>query len=171
MLDYKRSDRVAALIQREISDIIQRRIKDPRVGFCTVTRVDVSDDLRYANVRVGVMGDEVQCESSMAGLKNAAGFVRREIGKRLSLRYTPEIRFILDKSVDYILTVDRLIKEVKLTPEAIQERFVKTIDHVNSLIENIAPEGYKEKWKVGVAEGTVAFGSAFHNWALSFPYM
>jgi len=77
----------------------------------------------------------------------------------------------LVKPVLFINKVDRLIKEVKLTPEAMQERFIKTINHVNQLIEDIAPEGYKEKWKVGVAEGTVAFGSAFHNWALSFPYM
>ncbi len=77
----------------------------------------------------------------------------------------------LVKPVLFINKVDRLIKEVKLTPEDMQAKFIKIIDHVNSLIENIAPEGYKEKWKVGVGEGTVAFGSAFHNWALSFPYM
>jgi len=77
----------------------------------------------------------------------------------------------LVKPVLFINKVDRLIKEVKLTPEAMQAKFVSIIDHVNKLIEAIAPEGYKEKWKVGVAEGTVAFGSAFHNWALSFPYM
>jgi len=77
----------------------------------------------------------------------------------------------LVKPVLFINKVDRLIKEVKLTPEAMQEKFVKIIEHINRLIEQIAPEGYKEKWKVGVAEGTVAFGSAFHNWALSFPYM
>ncbi len=77
----------------------------------------------------------------------------------------------LVKPVLFINKVDRLIKEVKLTPEAMQEKFIKIIDHVNRLIEQIAPEGYKEKWKVGVGEGTVAFGSAFHNWALSFSYM
>ncbi len=77
----------------------------------------------------------------------------------------------LVKPVLFINKVDRLIKEVKLTPEAMQAKFIKIIDQVNQLIENIAPEGYKEKWKVGVAEGTVAFGSAFHNWGLSFPYM
>jgi len=77
----------------------------------------------------------------------------------------------LVRPVLFINKVDRLIKEVKLTPEEMQKRFIKIIDHVNELIENIAPEGYKEKWKVGVAEGSVAFGSAFHNWALSFPYM
>jgi len=77
----------------------------------------------------------------------------------------------LVKPVLFINKVDRLIKEVKLTSEAMQEKFVKTIDHVNALIEAIAPKGYKEKWKVGVGEGSVAFGSAIHNWALSFPYM
>ncbi len=77
----------------------------------------------------------------------------------------------LVKPVLFINKVDRLIKEVKLTPEAMQAKFVSIIEHVNRLIEQIAPEGYKEKWKVGVGEGTVAFGSAFHNWALSFPYM
>ncbi|OYT36852.1 elongation factor EF-2 [Candidatus Pacearchaeota archaeon ex4484_71] len=77
----------------------------------------------------------------------------------------------LVKPVLFINKVDRLIKEVKLTPEAMQEKFVKIIDHVNELIENIAPEEYKQKWKVSVQDGSVAFGSAFHNWGLSFPYM
>jgi len=77
----------------------------------------------------------------------------------------------LVKPVLFINKVDRLIKEVKLTPKEMETKFIKTIDHVNELIENIAPEGYKEKWKVGVGEGSVSFGSAFHNWALSFPYM
>ena len=77
----------------------------------------------------------------------------------------------LVKPVLFINKVDRLIKEVKLTPQEMEKKFISIIDHVNELIENIAPEGYKEKWKVGVGEGTVAFGSAFNNWALSFPYM
>ena len=77
----------------------------------------------------------------------------------------------LVKPVLFINKVDRLIKEVKLTPQEMEKKFISIINHVNELIENIAPEGYKEKWKVGVGEGSVAFGSAFHNWALSFPYM
>ncbi len=77
----------------------------------------------------------------------------------------------LVKPVLFINKVDRLIKEVKLTPQEMEKRFIAVINHVNELIENIAPEGYKEKWKVGVGEGSVSFGSAFHNWALSFPYM
>ncbi len=77
----------------------------------------------------------------------------------------------LVKPVLFINKVDRLIKEVKLTPQEMEKKFIGIIEHVNELIENIAPEGYKEKWKVGVGEGSVAFGSAFHNWALSFSYM
>jgi len=77
----------------------------------------------------------------------------------------------LVKPVLFINKVDRLIKEVKLTPQDMEKKFITIINHINELIENIAPEGYKEKWKVGVGEGSVAFGSAFHNWALSFPYM
>ncbi len=77
----------------------------------------------------------------------------------------------LVKPVLFINKVDRLIKEVKLTPQEMEKKFINIIEHINELIENIAPEGYKEKWKVGVGDGSVAFGSAFHNWALSFPYM
>ena len=77
----------------------------------------------------------------------------------------------LVKPVLFINKVDRLIREVKLTPKEMEQKFISIIEHVNQLIEDIAPEGYKEKWKVGVGEGSVAFGSAFHKWALSFSYM
>ncbi len=75
------------------------------------------------------------------------------------------------RPVLFINKVDRLIKEVKLTPEKMQEKFIKIIADVNKLIEQIAPEEYKQIWKVNVQDGSVAFGSAFHNWALSIPYM
>lgn len=75
------------------------------------------------------------------------------------------------KPILFINKVDRLIKEVKLTPEQMQEKFISIINGVNALIERIAPAEYKQKWKVSVQEGTVAFGSAFHKWALSFSYM
>lgn len=77
----------------------------------------------------------------------------------------------LVKPVLFINKVDRLIKEVKLTPEAMQQKFIDIINNVNELIVKIAPEEYKEKWQVSVGDGTVAFGSAFHNWGLSVPYM
>jgi elongation factor 2 len=75
------------------------------------------------------------------------------------------------KPVLFINKVDRLIKEVKLTPEAMQERFIKIINDVNRFIETYAPDEFKKEWQTNVQEGSVAFGSAFHNWALSFPYM
>lgn len=75
------------------------------------------------------------------------------------------------KPVLFINKVDRLIKEVKLTPEAMQQKFIDIINSANKFIEQIAPEEYKQKWKVSIQEGSVAFGSAFHNWAVSFPYM
>ncbi|MBI2547872.1 elongation factor EF-2 [Candidatus Woesearchaeota archaeon] len=77
----------------------------------------------------------------------------------------------LVKPVLFINKVDRLIKELQLTPEQMQDRFVNIINNVNLLIRKIAPEEYKEKWQVNVQEGSVSFGSAFHNWALNFPYM
>lgn len=75
------------------------------------------------------------------------------------------------KPILFINKVDRLIKEVKLTPEAMQQKFVEIISKVNKFIEIQAPEEFKEKWKVNIQEGSVAFGSAFHNWGISLPYM
>tara|TARA_Y100000310_G_scaffold196876_1_gene196963 strand:+ start:3390 stop:5570 length:2181 start_codon:yes stop_codon:yes gene_type:complete len=77
----------------------------------------------------------------------------------------------LVKPTLFINKVDRLIKELQLTPEQMQERFIKIISSVNKLIMEIAPKGYGEKWQVNVQDGSVCFGSAFHNWALSIPYM
>ena len=111
MLHYKRADRLGDLMQREISDILHRKIKDPRIGFCTIMGVNVSDDLRHAKVRVSIMGTESQKKSTLKGLKSATGFVRREIGSRIALRHTPEIVFVIDKSVDHSIRIAQLIKE------------------------------------------------------------
>ena len=118
MADSRRQDRVAALIQRELSEIIQRSVKDPRVAFCTVTQAEVSADLKYVDVKVSVIGDEAQKEKALAGLKSATGFLRREIGKRLTLRYSPELGFAIDESADYLLRIDGLLKTVKSEDEA-----------------------------------------------------
>ena len=118
MADSRRQDRVAALIQRELSEIIQRSVKDPRVAFCTVTQAEVSPDLKYVDVKVSVIGAEEQKVKTLAGLKSAAGFLRREIGKRLTLRYSPELRFAIDESADYLMRIDGLLKSVKSEDEA-----------------------------------------------------
>ena len=111
MLQYRRADRLGDLIQREISDILHRQIKDPRIGFCTIMRVDVSDDLCHAKIYVSIMGTESQQKNTLAGLKSATGFIRRAIGHRIKLRHTPEIVFLLDKSVDHSIHIAKLIEE------------------------------------------------------------
>ena len=108
----RRTDRVSVLIQRELSDIIQRELKDPRVGFCTISQVEVSADLRYADVKVSVVGDKRQKRNSITGLKSAAGFLRREVVQRIGLRHAPELRFELDDSVDQLMRIDRLLKQI-----------------------------------------------------------
>ena len=114
----RRTDRVSVLIQRELSDIIQRELKDPRVGFCTISQVQVSTDLRYADVKVSVVGDERQKRKSITGLKSAAGFLRREVVQRIGLRHAPELRFELDDSVDQLMRIDRLLKRIHTQEES-----------------------------------------------------
>ena len=113
----RRTDRVSVLIQRELSDIIQRELKDPRVGFCTISQVQVSTDLRYADVKVSVVGDKRQKRNSITGLKSAAGFLRREVVQRIGLRHAPELRFELDDSVDQLMRIDRLLKRIHTQEE------------------------------------------------------
>ena len=113
----RRTDRVSVLIQRELSDIIQRELKDPRVGFCTISQVRVSTDLRYADVKVSVVGDKQQKRNSITGLKSAAGFLRREVVQRIGLRHAPELRFELDNSVDQLMQIDRLLKRIHTQEE------------------------------------------------------
>ena len=114
----RRTDRVSVLIQRELSDIIQRELKDPRVGFCTISQVQVSTDLRYADVKVSVVGDKQQKRTSITGLKSAAGFLRREVVQRIGLRHAPELRFELDDSVDQLMRIDRLLKRIHTSEES-----------------------------------------------------
>lgn len=117
MFENRRIDRVSALIQKELSYIIHRSLKDPRVKFCTVTQVEVSYDLKYADVMVSVIGDKQQKQGVMAGLKSAAGYLRREVGGRVDLRYVPELRFKLDQSIDHLMKLDRLLKQVRAEEE------------------------------------------------------
>ena len=105
----KRAERVGALIKEEISRLILRSVKDPRIGFVTITRVRVSDDLRHARVYVSsARGTEV-----LIGLKSAAGFLRGELGRRLCLRYAPELLFVLDDSLEEELHLAELLRRIE----------------------------------------------------------
>lgn len=120
MVENRRQDRVSALIQRELSEVIQRVLKDPRIAFCTVTHVEASSDLKYVDVKVSVIGSLEQKADTLSGLKSAAGFLRREISRRLTLRYSPELRFSMDDTVDHLMKIDGLLKEIE-TDEEVSE--------------------------------------------------
>lgn len=107
-----RVQRIALQLQREMSDILQHHLKDPRIGFVTVTDVDVTNDLAYAKIYVSVMGTEEQKQESMRGLERARGFIRSELGARMRLRVVPELQFRLDQSIDYSARIEHVLHEI-----------------------------------------------------------
>jgi ribosome-binding factor A len=112
MHPYKRSQRLGELILVEISDLITRDIKDPRVGFVTFTRVEMSDDLRYAKVFVSSLGSEQEKARTLQGLSSATGYIRRHLGRALHLRYTPEITFLIDASLEHGAKIAQLLRQL-----------------------------------------------------------
>lgn len=113
----RRSERVAEEIREQTAKIIELELKDPRIGFVTVTRVSLTADLRFARVHVGVLGDEEQRRKTMQGLKQATGFVRRQIGQRMRMRYTPEVLFEYDRGLDASDRVQELLRENPPRPD------------------------------------------------------
>ncbi len=108
-----RMERVQELMKQEISKIILEDVKDPRVGFVTVTRVSVTSDLRSARVFVSLMGSDEQMANSLRGLNRSLGFIRREVGHRVRLRYTPELSLELDDSMAYSAHIQELLLRVQ----------------------------------------------------------
>jgi ribosome-binding factor A len=106
------------VIHKEITEILESRIKDPRIGFATVMNVEVSTDLSIANVRVSVLGTEKQKNDGMIGLQQAAGFIRSEIAHRLTLRKVPNIRFFKDETMDYQDRINHLLDQIVNHEEA-----------------------------------------------------
>jgi ribosome-binding factor A len=98
--EHKRSQRVAELLQHELASLISTELKDPRIGFVTVTEVRLSNDLRSARVYVSIYGSEEQRAESLDGLSKASGYLRHLIGPKLQMRYTPELAFFRDDSLD-----------------------------------------------------------------------
>lgn len=109
----KRTERVGDQIRSEIADIIARRLNDPRIGFVTVTAVEVSEDLRHAKVFVSVYGEDKVKIQTMKGLKSASGFIRGEIGHRLRIKFTPEIVFKLDTSMEKAEHILGILEEIE----------------------------------------------------------
>jgi len=109
----RRAHSIARQIQQEISMMLSRNMKDPRLGFVTVTGVDLSLDLRHAKVYVSAMGSEQQKAETMEALKHAVGWIRHELGQRLRLRFVPEVVFRTDTSLDYGERIDRLLDDIR----------------------------------------------------------
>ncbi|MBI2421993.1 MAG: 30S ribosome-binding factor RbfA [Candidatus Hydrogenedentes bacterium] len=141
-----RAHRVATLIRQEIAKLLLKGLKDPRIGFVSVMDVRMSPDLRYANVYVSLYGSEKERKSSLIALQNSAGWIRREIGKFLKLRFTPEVRFFPDDTLDEVYhledTFQKIHEEQRTMPmnpislhDVVEEfRTVKTIlitSHIN----------------------------------------
>jgi ribosome-binding factor A len=110
MLPYKRSQRVSDLLRKEIADIIMYKLKDPRIGFITVTGVDVTDDIKMARIYVSILKDEER-KPTIEILNSAKSFIRSELSKRLRMKFIPSIEFRLDTSIDYGNKIERLLKE------------------------------------------------------------
>jgi ribosome-binding factor A len=108
-----RTERVEELLKVEISDMIRRDLKDPRLGFITITDAEVTKDLRHAKVYISVMGDEKSKEESLAVLQRAAGHIRSEFGRRAHLKIIPDITFKMDTAIDTGTRIFELLQQVK----------------------------------------------------------
>lgn len=113
MAGFDRIDRISEEVRRELDQILREEIKDPRVGGTwSIVRCEVTRDLRLCKVRVSIL-EEDKRPGMMAALKSAAGFVRRELGHRMDLRYVPEIQFELDTNIEYAAHINRILKETE----------------------------------------------------------
>ena len=112
-MSFKRADRVNALLQRELGTIISEELRDPRIGFSTVTAVEITDDLKTAKVHVSVLGDDEQITSTMKAIEEAKPYLRHELGSRVVLRFVPELIFVNDRSAERSARIATLLREAK----------------------------------------------------------
>ncbi len=108
-----RSERVQVQLKRELSRILQEDLKDPRIGFATITRIDLTGDLRHAKIYFSILGDEKEKDSSIKGIESAAGYIRKLVGERLKLKYVPELSFKLDRSIEYSISLEKTFERLK----------------------------------------------------------
>lgn len=109
---FKRSIRIGELIKEEVARLILYKLKDPRIGFVSVTRVEVSSDLRHAKIFISVYGDDRATKRSIEGLKSAKGFIRHQIGEKIRMRYLPELVFKLDDSILESIKIGQIINSL-----------------------------------------------------------
>ena len=112
-MSYNRIDRISEEVRREVDRIIREDLNDPRItGTFSITRADVTRDLRHAKIFVSVLEDD-QCEGMMAALKKAAGFIRRELGQNIIIRYSPELTFVSDENIAYGVHIAKVLADAQ----------------------------------------------------------
>ena len=109
----RRTERVAHLIQREIGNVILQELTDVRIGFVTVSRVEVTTDMAFAKVHVSVMGSDKQKRDSMAGLSHSASYLRTHLSKVLQMRTVPRLTFVEDKNLDHGFRINQILNDIK----------------------------------------------------------
>ncbi len=108
-----RTQRLASELKHQIGRIVHDELKDPRIGFVTVTHVEITPDLQFAKVFFSVLGDKREKDAAKKGLESAGGFIKRLIGQRVKMRYSPELKFVLDESYEYAQHIDEILKKEK----------------------------------------------------------
>ena len=109
--------KIQEFIKQEVSNILLRELKDPRLGFVTVTDARITGDLREATVYVSLFGKAEEKENTLKALKNATGYIRTEVGRRLGIRYSPTIEFKEDTSLDYGMKIDKILRDIEKRTE------------------------------------------------------
>ena len=117
MKPFARSDRVSGQIQKVLSDILRKRIKDPRLEMTTITGVDMSSDLRMARIYFTTSGSQKSIEEATEGFKSALGYVKRTLASQLGLRYMPDLKFFHDESFNYGSHIDKIVKVINTENE------------------------------------------------------
>ena len=110
----RRTQQVGEFLREELTDIIRREVKDPRIGFFSLTRVDVPPDLRSARVYVSVLGTDEERANTLAALRSAAGFIRHHLRPRLRMRQIPDLEFRDDRSMEHAEQIGRVLREIEL---------------------------------------------------------
>lgn len=113
VLKQQRLSRIDHEMQRVLGTVISQELKDPRMGFTTVTRVEATQDLRFAKVYVSIIGDRHVARQTMDALEHAAGFLRGELGHQIKLRYTPELSFVEDRSTERAIELSKTLREAE----------------------------------------------------------
>lgn len=108
-----RPERLAALVQETLAEVVATRVKDPRVGFVTITGVQVAPDGSHAHVRISVLGDEAAKQQALEGLQSARGFLRSELARQLTLRVTPDLHFTLDRGLEHAQRIEQVLADLK----------------------------------------------------------